>query len=315
MKGRRKDKVSVIMPVYNAGELLNCSVRSALGQTHQNIEVIVVDDGSSDDSAEVAQALGSADTRVQVVSQPNQGPGVARNKGLYLATGDFVTFLDADDYWADGCIEKLLAPLEGSGAAIAYCGWQNVGLSGGKGEPFVPPDYSTGDVVETFLRSCPWPIHAALSCREVVVDAGGFDEQLTSCMDYDLWLRLATQHPIVRVPEVLAFYVHHEAEQITKNRLRGALNHWQVQKKFIQSHPEVLKRLGRRKIRDLTYGALLQRAYQSYWDRELHVAHPLFRTVMKGGYGRISEWKYMLPALLPEAVYKSLLSRIDQRRE
>jgi hypothetical protein len=134
-------------------------------------------------------------------------------------------------------------------------------------------------------------------------------------MDYDLWLRLATRHVIVRVPEVLAFYVHHEGEQVTKNRLRGSLNHWEVQKKFLRNHPEVVKQLGRRKVRDLTYGVLLTRAYQSYWDRELHVAHSLFRKVMKGGYGRMSEWKYMLPALLPQSAYRRLLGTIDRRRE
>lgn len=305
----------MVIPAYNAGERLTLSLRSALSQTHRNIEVIVIDDGSSDDSLRVANAAASLDPRLRVVSQSNRGPAAARNKGLSLATGDFAAFLDADDYWADECIEKLHAAFAEGDAKIAYCGWQNVGLSGGRGEPFVPPDYGAGDVVEDFLRGCPWPIHAALTRLDVIVDAGGFDDQLTSCMDYDLWLRLGTKHKVVRVPEVLAFYVHHEGGQVTKNHLRGALNHWQVQKKYLQNHPDAVKRLGRHRIRDLTYGTLLKRAYQSYWDRELDVAQRLFRIVMKAGYGRASEWRYMLPALLPETVYRSLLSSIDRRRE
>ncbi len=198
--------------------------------------------------------------------------------------------------------------LEASGADLAYCGWQNIGLPGGRGEPFVPPDYGGGDLVEQFLGGCRWPIHGVLTWRACIEAIDGFDERWSSCMDYDLWLRLAPTVRVVRVPEVLAYYRHHGGVQITGNRLRVARNHLAIQRRFLRTHPEVVRRLGRARVRALVYGELRQRAFTAYWQRDLVTARPLFTTCLRAGFFHAVDLKYMLPALLPAALHRRLVS-------
>jgi len=303
--------ISVVIPGYNCAVTLERTLGSVFGQSHRNLEVILVDDGSTDETVRLARGIASHEKRLHLVTQSNQGPGPARNNGLRHAKGEFIAFLDSDDYWDSECLFKLVNAATLSGADIVYCGWQNTGLAKEKGKPFIPPDYGNADKVETFLGGCRWPIHAALSRKSAIDDVGGFDEQWTSCMDYDLWLRMATTHRIELYPEVLAYYVHHAGEQITKNRYRGAVNHWRIQRKFIRDHPETVATLGRKKLRKVTYGELLRRAYLSYWKRDLETAQKLFRIVMQGGYGKPGDLKYLLPAILPEKWYRKLIDRVD----
>ena len=96
-----KNKISVIIPVYNVEKYLKQCVDSVLQQTYQNIEVILVEDGSSDDCPRICDEYKKIDDRVVVVHQQNGGLSVARNTGISLMTGDYVMFLDSDDYWDD----------------------------------------------------------------------------------------------------------------------------------------------------------------------------------------------------------------------
>lgn len=305
-------KVSIVMPCYNAAEHLSRSVASVQAQTFADWELVAVDDGSRDATWAVLEGLRDADQRIRPFQQPNAGAAAARNRALADARGAYIAFLDADDTWEPGFLQAMLDAMRAAPqAGIAYCGWQNIGLGGGRDEPFVPPDYEHTDKADALLGGCRWPIHAALVRADLIRQAGGFDVGLSSCMDYDLWLRLGTEHPLVRVPQVLAYYHHHGGDQITRNRARVALNHWRAQHKFLQAHPDVAQRLGRRRVRQLTAGELLHRGYVSYWKRDLAAARPIFRAVMKQGYGGWKDWLYMLPAWLPEAWHRRLLSRRD----
>ena len=306
--------ISIIMPCYNAEQSVADSVASALNQTFTDIELLAVDDGSTDSTAKVLSDIAAKDSRLRPLSQHNSGPGTARNHGLNEARGDYIAFLDSDDSWSPCCLEKLFAALQASGADLAYCGWQNIGLKGGQGEPFIPQDYSASDTVETILGGCRWPIHAALMHRQAIDSVGGFDESLTSCMDYDLWLRMSPDIKLVLVPEILAYYQHHEGEQITKNRARIAINHWRVQQKFLQANHGVRNRLGRARVRELTYGTLLRRGYACYWKRDLPAARRIFRQVIQGAYGSPADWKYMLPALLPQSVHSALIRMLESKQ-
>ena len=304
------------MPCYNAVTHLPQSIGSVLAQTRKDWELIVVDDGSGDESWQTLQRLAAGDDRIRIFRQANAGAAAARNHGLAQTRGAYTAFLDSDDTWHAEFLATMSAALdENPQAGVAYCGWQNLGREGGSGQPYVPPDYETGDKIEAFLKTCPWPIHAAMIRSNVIRTHGGFDVNLSSCMDYDLWLRLGAEQRLVRVPRVLAYYHHHEGEQITRNRARLAINHWRAQQKFLQAHPSLLRHLGAPRLRELTDGELLDRGFACYWKRDLPAARRIFRMVMRRRYGSLRDWKYMLPAWLPEAWHRQLIRLLENSPE
>lgn len=305
--------VSIVMPCFNAANHLQMSVGSVRAQTSGNWELIIVDDGSRDASWTELQRLAQGESRIRIFRQDNAGAAAARNHALREARGFYIAFLDADDTWHPEFLEVMEHALrDAHNHGLAYCGWQNIADNDSHpAPPFVPPDYEHSGKVEALLQGCRWPIHAALVSAGAIRKSGGFDETLTSCMDYDLWLRLGTTLPLVRVPRVLANYHHHQGEQITKNRARIALNHRRVQEKFLVANPAVREQLGTKRVRQLTVGELLKRGYESYWKRDLRAARAIFRAVMKEGYGRPRDWKYLMPALLPLSLHQALLRALS----
>jgi len=308
--------VSVIMPCYNAGAHLREAVESVLGQTYGNVELIIIDDGSDDASAQIVADLAARNSgRITTLETRREGPYPARNAGLARASGEFVAFLDADDYWSRDFLAKLHSALAGTDAVLAYCGWQNVGATDRTNEPYVPPDYEQGDKLEMFLRAAsPWPIHAALVRRRILEEVGGFDTNLATCMDYDLWLRIGASRPIVRVPEVLAYYRFHTGGQITSQQWRQAENVWLVKKTFVAASPHVVARFKPERLRELIDGALLRRGYDCYWRRDLVSARKIFRKSLRVGGWKLRDLRYLLPSLLPEGPYISLIARADGQR-
>jgi len=305
--------VSIIMPCHNAAAHLPTSVGSVLAQTFADWELIAIDDGSSDGTLVWLQS--QTDTRIRSRTQPNQGVSAARNAGLAEARGRYVAFLDADDTWAADFLDKMLAALQATpDAVLAYCGWQNIGLEGGRGAPYVPPDYELEDKATRFLRAAaPWPIHAALVRRSVMDEVGGFDLDLPTCMDYDLWLRIAVARPIRLVPEVLAFYRHHQSGQITSTQWRQARNSWLVKRKFVRQHPELVRHLTRAEVGDLIDGGLLRRGYDNFWRRDLDSAQRIFRmSLLKGGW-RAKDLVYLLPSLLPPNLFRRVVNSRDRQ--
>jgi glycosyltransferase involved in cell wall biosynthesis len=303
--------VSIVMPCFNAETFVEKSINSVLGQTFSNFELITVNDGSTDNTLAVLRQHANGDHRIRVLSQSNKGVSAARNLGLEMASGKYVAFLDADDYWDEEFLSLMVSAIEGSGAALAYCGWQNIGSKSSSNEPFIPPDYEDEDKLEKLFRNCRWPIHAALSERAAVVSAGGFDERFKTSEDYYLWLQVAGFNPIVRVPKVLAYYIHHGESQATSNAANMALNHFSVQQEFLRSYPQVQEIIGEH-IPDLTYGELLRKGYNCYWRHDLQSARKIFKKVMMARYGSLSDWKYMAPSLLPLGLHEALMRMFRQ---
>ncbi len=304
------------MPCYNEANHIRQSINSVFKQSFKNIELIIVDDGSSDSSVDIIENLQQQFSNLILIKQSNRGAGPARNHGLKHAHCEMIAFLDADDSWDSECLQKLYNKLISSpDSAIAYCGWQNTGLSAAQCKPYIPPDYEVNNKIELLLRSCPWPIHASLTRRSAINNVNGFDEQWTSCMDYDLWLRIASNEKVILVPEVLAFYNHHDGVQITKNRLRVALNHRNIQLNYLKQNQSIKRAIGHRRVRELVDGESLHRAYLGYWKRDLDTAYVLFRIVLFRLYFNVSDLKYILPSLLPRRLFKLLVSVSDSLGE
>lgn len=310
-------RISVIMPCYNAARYVEEAVTCVMNQTYPDVELIVVDDGSTDGSVEILERLADRfSPRIMFLTQVRRGPFPARNRGLQHAHGDLVAFLDADDYWAKDALEKLASALTGSHADIAYCGWQNVGEGAPGGDPYVPPDYLELDTAAEFLRTCPWPIHGALVRRSCVDAVGGFSERCYSAMDYDFWLRLyAHTQKLVRVPEVLAYYRWHGQGQISKTRWKQVLDALRVKRDFVAQHPDRIAHLPRSKVIELSDGFLLREAYRAYWERNLTDAQKLFRQALAQGVWRTGDLKYLLPSLLPQPLFLRLVQTVDHAKD
>jgi glycosyltransferase involved in cell wall biosynthesis len=306
--------ISVVMPCYNAAPYVKQAVRSALSQDYREVELIAVDDGSSDGSREILASLARQyPGRLTLLSTDRKGPYPARNLALERAKGRFIAFLDADDYWEENCLSTLRRAIVEHGADVAYSGWQNVGDGAPGTNPCIPADYLATDPVEEFLRSCPWPIHAALVRRELIDALGGFSERLFSSMDYDLWLRvLAHTRKIVRVPAVLAFYRWHSHGQISKVKWRQVQDARSVRLDFLHRHPELTAHLPVSTVRDLTDGVLLREGYRAYWKRDLDSAQPLFRAALSTGAWQVKDLRYVLPSLFPAPLYRRLIAMVDR---
>jgi len=306
--------ISVIMPCFNAVRFVEKAISSVLQQTYPHTEIVVVDDGSNDASPHIVAGLAKTHPgQVRLEHQDHMGPYPARNLGLRHAKGDYVAFLDADDWWRDDCLEKLLAAMQDSKADLAYCGWQNVGEQAHNPEPYVPPAYEEQDPVAAFLKGCPWPIHAALVRRSVLDAVQGFSERCFSSMDYDIWLRiLAHTRNIVRVPEVLAYYRWHGSGQISATKWKQVMDAVQVRHDFVTQYPDMVNHLSSETLNELVDGQLLKEAYRAYWRRDLVNAQRLFRAALARHAWHLKDLKYILPALLPSKLFQGLVGLSDE---
>ena len=307
-----KPLVSVVMPCYNAAPYLAAAIGSALNQTYGHVEVVLVDDGSTDGSIDIAARLADYHPGRLILAHSNRmGPYPARNQALRIIRGELVAFLDADDWWDATALQKLHLAMTTAQAEIAYCGWQNVG-EGIHSAPYVPPAYEADDPVAHFLRSCPWPIHAALVRRSVVDRLGVFSERRFASMDYDFWLRaLAVTRRIVRVPEVLAFYRWHGAGQVSAVKWRQVLDALEAQHSFIREHPELVAHLPSERLQDLTEGQVLRQAYRAVWKRDLVSSQRLFRHVARARAFKWRDLPHVASACLPATLYARVIALRD----
>ena len=139
--------VSIVLPVYNVEQYLRTSIESVCGQSYQNIEVILVDDGSTDESGEICDEYATIDKRVRVIHKENGGLSSARNAGIDASKGEYIAFIDSDDYIGSAMINTLLNKMRQNGADLAYCGYMTI-EEGREGEA-----YKTEDRIMTGLEA------------------------------------------------------------------------------------------------------------------------------------------------------------------
>jgi glycosyltransferase involved in cell wall biosynthesis len=183
------------MPAHNAARFIRQAVESVLAQSHANVELVVVDDGSTDDTWKVLEVFRE---RCKLLQQPNSGPGAARNNGLRAATGDYACFLDADDLLLPEALATLVKRVrEDPPCDVTVGWWQMVDEQGHPASAVQKPESEFealgGDAVRALQIRCCWHVAAAVVKMELVRDHGGWDERLRAAEDQDLWLRLALQ--------------------------------------------------------------------------------------------------------------------------
>ena len=200
--GTHSPRVSVVIPTYNRAETVARAIRSALSQTLQGLEVIVVDDGSTDDTVDVVARFGAA---VRYVKQANRGVAAARNRGVEMAWSDYVAFLDSDDEWLPEKLERQMALLE-QDPSLGFVYSEAHVVDGAARRVGIKPETRHAETLEELLRGNFVPTLTVVARRERVLAAGGFDTTLSGPEDYDLWMRLAARHPFRDIAEPLALY-------------------------------------------------------------------------------------------------------------
>jgi glycosyltransferase involved in cell wall biosynthesis len=251
--------ITTIIPCFNHGNVLGRAVASVYAQAGAfNVDVIVIDDGSTDATPGICGDLVRRFPGLRILRQPNGGLSNARNAGLRLALGDYIHFLDADDHIRPSAYSQLVAALERQpDADIAYCGHEVVHPSGAVQSTTVP-EAVQGDIRERLFLGSIAPVHACLVRRRAVEHVGSFDETLTSCEDWDYWLRLALLGRVfVHVPQTLVTYQLGTAS-MSRNYLRMVENAEAMLRKNASNFPdqrvESFCRRGLAHVRHLMFG-------------------------------------------------------------
>jgi len=214
--------VSVIIPTYNRAGLLPRALRSALQQTMTDLEVIVLDDGSTDQTREVVVEF--ADPRIRHFSRPHRGVAAARNEALLYARASLIAFLDSDDEWVPDKLDRQLRHLAGTAqsAGIVYSGFTSVHEDTGRRYVYAPPASGRGMVFAKLLETHWITFSTVVARREVFEAVGGFNEGLRTGSDREWLLRVARRYAFDFLPDSLALYYQHPATSMQRD-LRGRI--------------------------------------------------------------------------------------------
>lgn len=239
--------ISVIIPCYNHARYLGDAIDSVLAQGQRSLEIIVVDDGSQDDTAQVATSY----SEVQYIHQTNQGLSAARNTGWQQSSGEFLVFLDADDRLLPGALEAGLRCFQQNKGCAFVSGHFRYIKADGTFLHEYPQLYVENNHYQAFLQGNYIGMHAAVMYRRIALEAsGGFDSTLKACEDYDLYLRISRQYPVACHRQVITEYRQHTTNMSGNFELmlKTVLAVLSSQKDYVQSEMKLTRafRIGMR---------------------------------------------------------------------
>ncbi|WP_155304347.1 glycosyltransferase family 2 protein [Desulfosarcina widdelii] len=219
--------VSVIIPTFNRNGMLKDAVDSVLDQEYGNTELIVVDDGSTDATVRMLSAY---QNRLRLIRQENRGVSSARNAGIRAAAGTLIALLDSDDLWLPGKLRAQVDYFEAHPEAL-ICQTEEIWIRNGvRVNPGKRHRKEAGDIFERSLAMCLVSPSAVMMRKSLLGEVGLFDESLTACEDYDLWLRIAWKHPVHLIDTPLIIKRGGHADQLSrmpeldKYRIRSICN-------------------------------------------------------------------------------------------
>ena len=216
--------VSVIIPTYNRANCIRRAIDSVLKQTYAPIELIIVDDGSSDGTKQMLQEI--ADRCILLCTKTRSGPSAARNKGIAAAHGDLIAFLDSDDLWLPEKVEAQLHFFHENPDSFV-CQTQEVWIRNGlRVNPKQKHQKHSGWIFTQSLPLCIVSPSAVMLKRSVLDTVGLFDESMPACEDYDLWLRITPRYPIHLIDRPLVIKYGGHADQ--QSRTVAHLDRWRI---------------------------------------------------------------------------------------
>lgn len=300
--------ISIVVPTYNCSRFVAQAVESALAQTYSPIEVIVVDDGSTDDTREKLEPFQS---RIRYRYQTNGGVSTARNRGIKEARGELIAFLDADDVWLP---EKLMKQWE-SLQAQPECPLIHTDiyhLQEPAGERIRAQDQRERLVGSCYLQLF-WrnaiTTSSVLVRRSCLEEVGLFDEEIrgASTEDKDLWLRIARSHPFAYIGEPLVVYRLHETNG-TGQQCKMAEDEHFVLAKALKSDPDLQFTLGRNRVRRWMSDLAFQAGYGNIDRGDLRRARKYFRAAIAQGPMSPRNWAFWASTFIPQALRRPLRS-------
>jgi len=205
-------KVSVIIPTYNRAKFLEEAINSVLNQTYKDFEIIVVDDGSTDNTKEIIRKFGE----IIYIYQKNKGVSSARNKGIKMSRGEYIAFLDSDDLWLKRKLEKQMKIFE-KYPENKICHTNEIWIRDGKriNQGKRHQKYG-GYIFDKVLPLCIISPSSVVIKREVFEKVGLFDERLKVCEDYDMWLRICAHYKVYFLDEPLIIKRGGHKDQLSK---------------------------------------------------------------------------------------------------
>lgn len=206
--------ISVIIPTHNRGRMLTEAIDSVLAQEYRPVELIIVDDGSTDNTSEVLQNYGPCLSRIR---QENRGVSAARNAGISAASGEYIAFLDSDDLWLPQKLASQAAFFDHHPEAL-ICQTEEIWIRNGRRvNPKLRHRKVSGMIFEPSLHLCLVSPSAVMIRRPLFEKVGLFNESLPACEDYDLWLRVSCRYPIHLIPDPLIIKRGGHPDQLSKS--------------------------------------------------------------------------------------------------
>jgi len=236
-----KPEISVVIPTYNRAYLIGRAIQSVLQQTFQDIEVLLVDDCSNDNTKEIVAGIG--DNRIKYIRhEKNRGVAAARNTGIASATGKYVAFLDSDDEWLPEKLEKQIKVFTDATAAVGIVYTRMVILEGNN-KKYIPPVYAKsreGNLLRDLLVD---PIlvkpPATMIRKECFARVGMFDENFFAGEDWDLWIRLAKHYEFKYINDLLVI-CHVLADRVTNSNQN--FTYGRIRELILEKHGEDIKK-------------------------------------------------------------------------
>ena len=280
MSSHPADTISVVMPCYNGAEYIRQALDSALAQTHRPVQIIVVDDGSKDESAAIVRDYQARypDRGIELIQQPNGGEPVARNTGIRASLGEWVAQLDTDDWWEP---TKLATQLEAARAAGPQCVMVHTAVVGhlpdgrlNKPDP-VPDSTRVGWCTAALLEAKSIGHPSIMVRRGALATIGGYDPAFKQACDIDLYLRLSVVGTFAYVRQYLLHYRYH-AKQMSASPVHQIRYHHRAFRKFFDEHSDAAAKIGRDVLDQKLAEHVAVKLQSLWWRRNL----PAFRELL-----------------------------------
>lgn len=230
--------ISIVTPTYNRANFLPEAIESVLSQDYENYELLIIDDGSTDNSKDVIEKYMDS-KKIRYLYQSNSGQSVARNRGIEEANGDFICFLDSDNRWLPGKLSASVEAFERNPEADIVYG--DVVLINEQGHEFSRKNMKrySGKITTHLLKDNCVSMNTTMSKTNSIRAVGGFSGQVKVADDYDLWLRLSAEYTYKYIPKLMADY-RVMTNQISSDKKRRFSSNEEIIRRFLVANPNLL---------------------------------------------------------------------------